>query len=379
MSSDDKSQAEPFSEKNSSLHVNHSEEKNPFENTSSKNVETSSHADSDITSTHKSSPEKINPESPDESSQKTENEIDDELLIEQDGDFFWILQKVVWSIVKVLVGLGIVIFLIWIIWDTDENPLTEKINIQEKKESLEKTVEKTKKTLKESLSKKEEKTATSSPIITPQSSSAPFVFKENESVITMAQWHQWIEKTRTFQQKEVISRSLDWLDQAEEFFSFPIKQIFVGKTSVQRSKKINQVLTEIRSLLQKSDALRRDMVRQIQGYNPTLLEEKKVYNFRKQELEEVFKSARKKYSDSLLHEKIQAQQNITELSSLLEIRHRLIRQMEQYDKSLRISYENIVANQEALIQNIQVVEFPGDATNRILTPTEWRSIQKTKQ
>lgn len=315
-------------------------------------------------------PPETTPPSETESPSKATETVDDELLIEQDGDFFWILQKVIWSVVKVLVVAGLIGFLIWVIWNPNENPLTQKIDIKGKKEQIEKTVEKAK----EALEKPFKKTGKEVPAVA-ELPPEEFILVEDDSALVMARWHEWIKKTRNFEQKEIVSQSLNWLERSESFFSFPMNQFFVGETQIQRADKVDQVLAEIRSLLEESNVLRRDMVGQIQEYNVKLSEEQTKLNSSAAELEKTLKDSREEYSDQILADKVQAQKNVTEYVSLLEVRHFLIRNMEQYDKALRVSYENIVANRQAIVQNIQVVGFPGDPTNRILTPTEWRSTQ----
>ena len=54
-----------------------------------------------------------------ESAEENES-TDSDLLIEEDGDFFWVIQKVIWSIAKTLIILGIMMILIWAVWD--KNP-----------------------------------------------------------------------------------------------------------------------------------------------------------------------------------------------------------------------------------------------------------------
>ena len=43
-------------------------------------------------------------------------EPDKSLLIEEDGDPFWLIQRVFWGFIKTASLLGILLFLIWLVW-----------------------------------------------------------------------------------------------------------------------------------------------------------------------------------------------------------------------------------------------------------------------
>lgn len=304
------------------------------------------------------------------STSQTAETINDELLVEQDGDFFWVLQRIIWSIVKIGLVLGVIAFLIWIIWGSEGNELGE--TFKEQKQKLEQGIQKTKKGL--TTNKKEVDQSTPLKQIQQE-----FIILPERSALIAAQWHEWIEKMRTFQQKELIFQSLRWMDRAEAFFALPTEQLISAQETARRAVQVEVVLRDIRSMLEESDFIRRDIIGQITEFNQNIALEKSRAIQARTTLETTLQDVREEYSEKILIEKVQADQHITDYTSQLEVRHFLLRNMENYDKALRIVYDNIIANQKAIVENIQVVVFPGDPFRRLLTPTQWESIRKTTQ
>ena len=57
---------------------------------------------------------------------KQEEEDDESLLAEDEGDFFWLLQRIIWGTIKTFVVLAIIVFLIWTVWDTGQESSSSK-------------------------------------------------------------------------------------------------------------------------------------------------------------------------------------------------------------------------------------------------------------
>ena len=50
-------------------------------------------------------------------SEAVENIVEDEdFLVEEDGDFFWVIQRIAWGTIKTLLAVAIIGVFVWIIW-----------------------------------------------------------------------------------------------------------------------------------------------------------------------------------------------------------------------------------------------------------------------
>lgn len=325
-----------------------------------------------VTPAHqKNSSEKSESKKKEEASPKAiepEN-IDEELLEDQEGDLFWIFQKVLWSILKIGVVIGFIIFLIWVIWNPQDNPLSRE---REEMPPISQTKPSQKKPPQSSKKQQEKKTRT-------PSADSSLVFSRDQTIFTAGQWHQWIRDLRQYEQRGVVFDSWDWIIRAESFFDIPAQQWVSGETREKRTTQIQQLTQSIRSLLEESLLLREGLVSQIQELNQSIEIAQGEAQEASRTLQISLRDLDQPYSESDVLEKIQAEQNIVAARSQQEIRRYLLGHMEAYDRSFRQVYENIVANRDALVAGIRVVNFPGDPLDRILTPSEWRARQEISE
>lgn len=68
------------------------------------------------------------PSSPDSPLENSVSDLEETSLLEEDeSDLFWVIQRIIWGIVKTLIVLGGIIFLVWLIWS--DSPITPKDEI----------------------------------------------------------------------------------------------------------------------------------------------------------------------------------------------------------------------------------------------------------
>ncbi len=287
-----------------------------------------------------------------------DNEEDDELLIEEDGDFFWLLQRIVWGVLKFVFGFGLLGVAIWFIWTSNIHPLGDKAPrdrpVAEDKAPITKEPQSPKKDV----------------VIDGETPVTPTDLRVSDFV----DWADYIEQnTSPRVPLQGIGPAIDWIGQVHRLFEVPVNQDWLGNSPEIRSQNIEQLLSDIRIFVQDSVFLRKALAGQInQWYAQIQRSEDTIFQI-DQELDSAFGSFAAVNIETQLQQKIRAQKDQIEGRTYFESTRFVLQIMEGYDRSLREFYENIQANKNAIVQNIRVVQFPQDPFDVILTPAEWRS------
>ncbi len=298
-----------------------------------------------------SSPEKIHSIDSDTSKKTTpsasreETSLDDEsLIVEEDGNFFWLIQRILWVIVKIVFIGGSLVFVIWLIWNPHKNTGSSPAPTQTSSET---------------------KTSAVKKILLPSSATT-----SAQNFIQLA--HQIQAESLQFPQN-TFSLSVTWIRKAYSFFQIPLNQVSWGQTAMQRSLSVNSFLNNLRSLINESAALRQNLANEDSFYTAQLsLLNQKLKEF-SSALSVGFQNYNTPQTQELLSQKILAEQLVADFTGKMQTNNQLLLTMEPYDRALRSVYENVSANKEALIQNIQVVQFPNDPFERVITPAEWKN------
>ncbi len=295
-------------------------------------------------------PEKSVFELPEEVKTEKEDKPDEELLIEQGGDFFWIFQRVIWGVVKTAVILGIIGFLIWLIWRPD------------KKESQPLIPAVTKEATKETGNKFPIKIPELPPLsdiaeelkdIPPFSDSTEEVGEETEPVSTA--------------KKTTIEETSIWLQESYLFFQEKIDQMNLGNTPEERAKNVDIILLKLRTLLEESNLLQRKISVEIKNLYLQTEQQKQIANsnntaFRKF----LFRSDQGK-AEVYLAQKITAEKNMVESSANISARRILLQKIADFDPLIRQMYVRVGTNCKALIENILPTLGAG---SKVIIPSE---------
>ena len=306
------------------------------------------------------------------------DESGNELLIENDGNVFWIFQKVAWSFLKMALVVGVIGLLIWIIWRPSNNPLNKihnPINVEEsvkretkkvvpeKKKESQKKVEKVKASKSKKVKEKlDEKVPTVSALA------------ENYAYKTSL-WADWMENMRQAQNAQILSRSLYWAKRAEGFFDLTTADLLSSEDTVVRAKNIDGTLLKLRGLLEESkgivmtlDSEQNRASAQSRASEAGMLEADRQLSLSI----EVFDGDK---AELLLAEKSRLYQDFVTQNAKVTAYYYTLNRVQSLIPMLQGIHDNILANRQVLIDNVQVVGFPQDRFHRILTPAEWKQMR----
>ena len=280
---------------------------------------------------------------------------DEAFLIEEEPDFFWMLQRIVWGAVKSLILLGVLGAIVWLVWFRGQD------------KSSTPTVKPTPPKAEETIVPVPEKTPskeTSSSAVPPRSESWD-----------SAQWNIWVEDMRLYDAQNDRTEGITWLQKARAFFDVPIQTLISGDSVQERGEKIDHTLETIAVLLQDSYLIRQSLA--TERANLILQCEQKQTQIAELQsrIQNAVTAEQLQGVDTSIEAQATLQSAYTSLAYRRDILTSILQKMEPFDRSLRQLYEMITANQDALIQGIQVVDFQGDPFEVILTPEEWRELQ----
>ena len=299
------------------------------------------------------------------------DESGNELLIENDGNVFWIFQKVAWSFLKMAFAVGVIGLLIWIIWRPANNPLNKIHRPINTEESVEKE---TKKVVPEK--KKKPKKEVEKKIEIPVETEVPTasVLVENYAY-KAGLWADWMENTRQAQNAQILSRSLYWAKRAEGFFNLTTADLMASEDRGQRAQKIDGTLGALRGILEESkgivmtlDSELNKASAQSRASEAGMLEADRQLSFSIEVLDG-------DSAEKLLVEKSRLYQDFVTQNAKVAAYYYTLNRAQSLIPMLQEIHDNILANRQVLIDNVQVVGFPQDKFHRILTPAEWQQMR----
>jgi hypothetical protein len=329
------------------------------------------------------------------------DEDGDELLIENDGNVFWLFQKVAWSIIKLALVVGAIGLLAWIIWRPVNNPLKEIHQndvevVQEKSRSAKATPDKKKSdeggvfdTVKNWFSKEEKKKSVSvktsdfektspdkSPDKTPEDipAEAPRMATalSKNYAYQMAMWADWMEDARQVENEQVLSKSLYWAKRSEGYFDLTVEELLPSPDPIDRARRIDGTIQVLRGMINESrwlsltlnDELNKASA-QSKASEASMLEHDRLLA----DSIEVMDGDR---SEFLLAEKSRFYQDFVAQNSKINAYHFVLNRVVTTAPLLQELHDNLVANRQVMIDRVHVVGFPRDQFRLILTPTEWK-------
>ncbi len=276
-------------------------------------------------------------------------EESDELFDEQEEDFFWIIQRIVWGFVKIAFGIGIMVFIIWIIWKPETEELVEIPN--------------------KILASKDE-----SPIIDEVTSETTKEIPTAEAQIPEI-LHIPVEDYDNLYQKNILVASTQWLKNAQTYFQKPAIDLIPSSIPNIRTSRINDILRDINDLIHQSKQLQSRLYTDYTEYINRSQEANKESVLNEEAFYTALRNLNGHEAEIFLNQKADAETRVMTNSVYASGRKIIMQNIQYYDKRLKRLYENIIANREALIHDIKVVNFPESTLEIILSPQEWRSIQ----
>lgn len=301
--------------------------------------------------------------------------LDDVALeLETDGDIFWLIQRVLWGILKLVAVLGVIAGIIWLIWG--EMP-HKKGDLKSKKTTITKVVEK--------ISKKTEKKTTPKKVKKIIQKDIPVVHKpvlrsdgnvRTDGALVGSGWNYWLENRRLAEQKNTVSEALLWNKRAGAFFDTPLPKLIAGDSAVVRSRNLDRVVSENYRLMEEALPIRSKLERQVSEFSQKAEREKVEHEKFKAALGKLLKEANPGHFDETWDSMMISEKRSLEYLREMQLRQQLVRSMGRYYLGLKDTYEMLMANRRAIVENIQVVNFSWDPFGRVISPMQWRAGQE---
>ncbi len=244
-------------------------------------------------------------------------EIDDSLIIENDGDFFWILHRIAWGTIKGLLLIGLIFITIWFIWKDDNNIAKIEIKNIFPKEEI-----KNNRDIEDKQSKK---------YISGNNISSNTDVKTYLDIINKA---YKINENRIKNTSGILSASILWLGKAKSLGEISMTILRIEEPKI-RAQKIESILLEADEALKQSAYLQKVLNTQIQDL---LYKKNKLENNRVKLENEIFENISKfnpNNINEILEEKIINSKEIAEISEKGQIRELLLKNIKNFDYLLR--------------------------------------------
>lgn len=295
------------------------------------------------------------------------DDLDEDLTdLEESTDTVWLLRRVGVGIIKALLilgGLGIVGWLIWGGADTSE-PLPRPDTTIEK--LVEKPIDSVKEEVQMLTKKETEKNETS-----PEKQNSVTEAEITLAGRSLSTWNYWLESQRITSQKGVSADVLLWKREVEILFEIPFAQQINGENSISRNYQVGILLQRIDSLLLRESTLQERLVQDIAEFSSKAAQSKEESTRAEQEFLAALQDSNPVGISGILDEKIEAEKFLQQYAIEAEAREIFAQKISEYRVVLANLQTVLTANREAIVQNIQVVNFPLDPFNRVLAPDSW--------
>lgn len=291
-------------------------------------------------------------------------ETDDDLLADQEEDLFWVVQKIIWEIFKIGLIIGIIGFVVWAIWIPDKEEINEDCIGQACLSPTATTEERDdgpsfwQSFFSDAPSQEgESKPSEPSPIKTTPSAHLP---------------HPTSAISPKVENSTIIS-STQWIQKAYNFLNASVADLIPSSAPNVRRPTIDRLITEVGGLVLESEKLQQRLNAEYEAYSGRSREASQNSALNERAFFEALNRFDGNSAEIFLSQKADAEQLVMTNSSFASGRKILLQNIAHYDKRLRTLYENLVANKEALIYDVKVVNFPQSTLEIILSPQEWRA------
>lgn len=269
----------------------------------------------------------------------------DGLLIEEDGDPFWVIQRVFWGILKTGALLAILLFLIWLVWrptsflEGQTEPDFEFVPdpIEQVEEPKDDNSSSWWKRLFDGG--KEEAVPTVNPktvpvVITVEPEKTENNNTENSSDKNSVEIAYELEAARVLLVRGLIPESVQWLREAKTIGDISMQMLRDG-TPQRRSARVEEIIAASDELFIQSVNLRTQLQTEIAYF----LSEGQAANDQTVLLEQQITATLQQLDpvsiEGLVAQKIKSQQNASYFMSNAKIRDTLLRNIQSFDQLLR--------------------------------------------
>lgn len=245
----------------------------------------------------------------------SDQDLDESLLIEEDGDSFWVVQQVVWGIIKTIALVAAIGFVIWFVWSGAEHPFQSADPRAEVDPSV--VVE----------------NRISESRIVEQNSVGPTVVKSH-LLLGLAHKVDRLESINRVSQQGILGESIAWLDQAQTIGQISPSLLRIAEPG-ERAQKIASVLEIADQLLQTSRPIQSRLSSQIdERLARKAALDQETANLDRQVLLQL-QQYRSDQVDALLEQKINLKSQTVRLAEEGLIRQTLLKNIQNYDRLIR--------------------------------------------
>ena len=233
---------------------------------------------------------------------------DEDFLIEEDGDFFWVIQRIAWGIIKTLFALGVIASLIWIIWGI-ELPFGANQNTENTPPRPEVT----------------------SPVTTPPPAAEPNITNDLD-LENLA--YQLADSNTPLETDSNIGRTTTWLRQVKVIGDIST-DILRQTDPANRASRIEATIREAESLLNQSPLLQRDLSEEFNAFFSLGQRQNDQIIEIDQQIAEALNRFDGSQVETLLMEKIKVQQSASGNLAQAKVRQTLLQNVQNFDRLLR--------------------------------------------
>ncbi len=275
--------------------------------------------------------------------------LDDDFLIEEDGDFFWVIQRISWGIIKTLFVLAIISVLIWLVWGgklpfvgNDDNVVTPPALKPVIEAPVQNTNEEEKSGWFSGLfgGKKEASTvnkpkvtpAPTPPAVTPAQISQTPTITNRLNLESLA--YQLASQNVDRQANSTIEYAALWLRDVKSVGDVS-SELLRTSNPLYRAQRIEDTILQAENLLNQSSGLQRQLSEELNIF----LNRGQGANEKVGEIDTKISQALAQFEgrevESLLNQKVEQQQIAAENLSRAKVRQTLLQNVQNFDRLLR--------------------------------------------
>lgn len=296
------------------------------------------------------------------------DELDEDLTdLEESTDTVWLLRRVGVGIIKALLilgGLGIVGWLIWGGADSTSSDTTPKPKVAVER-AVEKTIDSVKQEVIAVKDKKVEKTTPENPVLSLPEAATSVAGR------SLSTWNYWLESQRITSQKGVAADVLRWKREVEVLFEIPFPQQINGENAISRNYQVGILLQRIESLMSRETLLQERLGQDIAEFSSKAAQAKEESTRAEQEFLSALQNSNPVGISTILERKIEAEKQLQQNAVDAEARQIFAHKISEYSVVLSNLQTVLTANREAIVQDIQVVNFPSDPFESVISPDSW--------
>jgi len=241
-----------------------------------------------------------------------EDVVDDNTVIEEDGDFFWVIQRIAWGIIKTLFILALVGALVWLVWGSSipffNNNTSETV-----------------------VSVVEPAPIPVPEVVTPTIPTGATVPDNNLYIEDLA---YALADQNSPQGSSTISQTTDWLKQVQIIGNISAEVLRLNNPNT-RAQKIEETIRASEALLNESPQIQRNLSEEFNFY----FQKGDTANQSIADIDAQLQQALKNFDgpqlESLIATKVSQQQTASANLTEAKVRQTLLKNVQNFDRLLR--------------------------------------------